>query len=384
MSYGLLLTLVIWAGVIALLLRPPRRPLLLARAVYYLSVALNELPMLVLLLLTLNLAPSLLPSDDGPALGPLAAAAGITLGLFVLLGLVLIQRRISRSRAVILRIVGRPEGARPFRWAWLAPLPLRPREVERVPGLAYGPGGREHRLDLYRRRDHEADSPAPVLLYFHGGGYSTGSRHFESRHLMHRMARRGWIVLSADYGLRPGTTWPGHLIDAKRVIAWVHEHAAEHGMDPSRIVVSGSSAGGHLATHCALTAGDPLLQPGFEEVDTHIAAAVVLYGYLGRYYGQRPGEQPASHPLDLPVDGAPPMLVLHGTLDNWVPVQQARDLTAHLRAGSPSPVLSAELPGAQHGFDVFASPRFRAVVDGIERFLAPLEDHESAGSSRRR
>ena len=179
MSYGLLLTLVIWAGVIALLLRPPRRPLLLARAVYYLSVALNELPMLVLLLLALNLAPSLLPSDDGPALGPLAAAAGITLGLFVLLGLVLIQRRISRSRAVILRILGRPEGAHPFRWAWLAPLPLRPREVERVPGLAYGPGGREHRLDLYRRRDHEADSPAPVLLYFHGGGYSTGSRHFE-------------------------------------------------------------------------------------------------------------------------------------------------------------------------------------------------------------
>ncbi|MGP5259870.1 hypothetical protein ACTXMW_09530 [Brachybacterium paraconglomeratum] len=113
MSYGLLLTLVIWAGGIALLLRPPRRPLLLARAVYYLSVALNELPMLVLLLLTLNLAPSLLPSDDGPALGPLAAAAGITLGLFVLLGLMLIQRRISRSRAVILRIVGRPAGRTP-------------------------------------------------------------------------------------------------------------------------------------------------------------------------------------------------------------------------------------------------------------------------------
>lgn len=384
MSYGLLLTLVIWAAVIALMLRPPHHPLLLARAVYYLSVAANELPMLVLLLLTLNIVPSLLPSDDGPALGPLAAAAGIVLGLFVLLGLVLIQRRISRSRAVILRTVGRPEGARPFRWAWLAPLPLRPREVERVPGLAYGPGGREHRLDLYRRRDLEADSPAPVLLYFHGGGYSTGSRHFESRHLMHRMARRGWIVLSADYGLRTGTTWPGHLIDAKRVIAWVHEHAAEHGMDPSRIVVSGSSAGGHLATHCALTAGDPLLQPGFEEVDTQVAAAVVLYGYLGRYYGQRPGEQPASHPLDLPVVGAPPMLVLHGTLDNWVPVSQARDLAAHLRAGSPSPVLFAELPGAQHGFDVFASPRFRAVVDGIEHFLAPLEDHAPAGSTQRR
>ncbi|MFI8777693.1 hypothetical protein ACIGH6_11505 [Brachybacterium paraconglomeratum] len=78
------------------------------------------------------------------------------------------------------------------------------------------------------------------------------------------------------------------------------------------------------------------------------------------------------------------MLVLHGELDNWVPVPQTRELTAHLRAGSPSPDLSAELPGAQHGFDVFASPRFRAVVDGIEHFLAPLDDHEPAGSLRRR
>ena len=75
------------------------------------------------------------------------------------------------------------------------------------------------------------------------------------------------------------------------------------------------------------------------------------------------------------------MLVLHGELDNWVPVAQARDLVAHLRDGSPSPVLYAELPGAQHGFDVFASPRFRAVVDGIEHFLAPLEAHEPAGSA---
>jgi acetyl esterase/lipase len=78
------------------------------------------------------------------------------------------------------------------------------------------------------------------------------------------------------------------------------------------------------------------------------------------------------------------MLVLHGELDNWVPVLQTRELTAHLRAGSPSPDLSAELPSAQHGFDAFASPRFRAVVDGIEHFLAALEAHGTAGSTRRR
>ena len=385
MSYGLLLTLVIWAVVVALMLRPPHRPLPLARVVYYLSVAANELPTLVLLLLAATVSLSLLTTDADATGGPLTIAAGVLLEAFLLVGLALLQLRIARTRAVIGRDLGLLPRAHPFFWAWLAPLPLRPAEVERLAGIAYGPGGREHRLDLYRRRDHEAaSSPAPVLLYFHGGGYSAGSRHFESRHLMHHMARRGWVVLSASYGPRPGTTWPGHLIDAKRVIAWVHEHTEEHGVDPTRIVVSGSSVGGHLATHCALTAGDPLLQPGFEEVDTRVATAAVLYGYLGRYYGQRPGEQPASHPLDLPMGGAPPMLVLHGELDSWVPVSQARELAAHLRAGSPSPVLSAQLPGAQHGFDVFASPRFRAVVDGIEHFLAPLEDHEPASSTRRR
>ena len=385
MTYGILLTLTIWAVLVALMLRPPHRPLPLARAVYYLSVAANELPMLVLLLLALTVSSSLLFDDVDPTLGPLPTVAGIALGLFLLVGLAILQRRIIRSRAVIAHTMDLSAEARPFRWTWPAPLPLRPREVERIAGLTYGPGGREHRLDLYRRRHRDGAatpaSPAPVLLYFHGGGYRSGSKHFESRHLLHRMAQRGWVVLSASYGLRPGTTWPGHLIDAKRVIAWVHEHAAEHGMDPSRIVISGSSAGGHLATHCALTGGDPLLQPGFEEIDTHVAAAVVLYGYLGRYYGQRPGEQPASHPLDLSVSGAPPVLIVHGALDNWVPVVQARDLATHLRDGSPSPVVYAELPGAQHGFDVFASPRFRAVVGGIERFLAPLEEHEPAGSS---
>jgi acetyl esterase/lipase len=352
------------------MLRPPHRPVPLARAVYYLSVAANELPMLVLLLLVVSVATSF---GGEPSGGAVPEALALALGGFLLVGLVVLQRRIARTREVMERSTGLAEERRRFRWAWLLPLPLRPRTLERLANLRYAPGGREHLLDLHRLRGPAPAQPAPVLIHFHGGGYRTGSKHFESRHLMHRMALRGWVVLAANYGLRPRTTWPEHLIDAKRVIAWVHAHAAEHGLDPSRIVVAGSSAGGHLAVHCALTANDPALQPGFEEVDTRIAAAVGLYGFYGRYYGQAPGRRPASHPRDLPADHAPPILLVHGDRDNWVPVAQARALTAHLRASSPAPVLYAELPGAQHGFDVFASPRFRAVMDGIETFLAPLE-----------
>ncbi|MGP9539831.1 alpha/beta hydrolase [Brachybacterium sp. AOP43-C2-M15] len=367
MPYGHVITLLIWALVTAAMLRPPHRPVPLARAVYYLSVAANELPGLVLLLLVLSTANAL------RAGAPRADASGLlalVLGAFVLAGLIALQLRVRRARGAVAREIGMPGTARPACWAWLLPLPRRPRSVERLPNLRYGPGGKEHLLDLYRRRDRSSqDGPAPVLIYLHGGGYRIGSKHFESAPLKHRMARLGWVVVSANYGLRPRATWPEHLVDAKRVIAWVHENAEEHGMDPQRIVMSGSSAGAHLSIHCALTANDPALQPGFERTDTRLAAAVLLYGFYGRYYEQAPGQRPVSHPLDLPVDDAPPIVAVHGDRDNWVPVQQARDLVARLRAGSPSAVDYAELPGAQHGFDLFASPRCRAVVDGIEHFL---------------
>lgn len=364
MPYGYLATILIWGVVTAAMHRPPHRPIWLARTVYNLSVAINELPILALLLLTLATAQATLFDDLLTTSVGLAALATATL---VGLGMISLQVSVTRARPVIERTAGVPAGTRPFRWAWLLPVPRRPTSVERLANIPYAPGGRRHLLDLYRRRDQTG--PAPVLIYLHGGGYFSGSKHFESRALMHRMAQRGWVVLSANYGLRPHVEWPEHLIDAKRVIAWVSAHAQEYRLDASSVVMSGSSAGAHLSVHSALTANQPELQPGFEEVDTRLSAAVGLYGYYGRYYGRGEDERPTSHPLDLRADDAPPIVLFHGDRDNYVPVQQARDLADHLRRTSPSTVAYAELPGAQHGFDVFASPRFRAVLDGIEHFL---------------
>src|SRR5690606_16185460 len=120
----------------------------------------------------------------------------------------------------------------------------------RLGPIRYGPD-RRHRLDVYRRRD--VGGPAPVLVYWHGGGYFSGGRRRESRLLRYRFAQRGWVVVSADYRFRPQAGWPDHLIDAKRVLAWIGRHADEHAIDPSRIVASGSSAGAHLSVMCALT-----------------------------------------------------------------------------------------------------------------------------------
>lgn len=118
------------------------------------------------------------------------------------------------------------------------------------------PAGRRNLLDIYRRRD--APQNAPVLIYFHGGHYTSGAKNREARPLLYRLASQGWVCISANYRLRPQTTFPGHQIDAKKVIAWVREHAPEYGADPSRLFVAGSSAGSNLASLCALTPNDPV------------------------------------------------------------------------------------------------------------------------------
>jgi acetyl esterase/lipase len=101
---------------------------------------------------------------------------------------------------------------------------------------------------------------------------------------------------------------------------------------------------------------------------------VCLYGYYGRYYGHAEGERPPSSPLLLDAAHAPPFFLAHGDRDTYLPVDGAREFAARLRRSSPSPVVYAELPGAQHGFDRFRSLRFEAVVDGVAAFLTRVGD----------
>ena len=148
----------------------------------------------------------------------------------------------------------------------------------------------------------------------------------------------------------------------KKVLAWVREHGPEYGADPNVVFVAGSSAGGHLASMAALTANDASLQPGFEDVDTSVTAVVSLYGYYGPVGPER------SSPMAYDGQGAPPFFVAHPDRDTFVIVEDARRFVESLRKGSANPVVYAELPGAQHGFDFFYSIRFEAVIDGIEAF----------------
>jgi acetyl esterase/lipase len=133
------------------------------------------------------------------------------------------------------------------------------------------------------------------------------------------------------------------------------------------VLVAGSSAGAHLASLAALTPNDPAFQPGFESEDTSVAAAVCLYGYYGSL--DTTGQLPSS-PLAYVQREAPPFFVAHGDLDTLVLVEDARRFVDGLRSASGNPVVYAELPKAQHAFDLFHSIRFEKVVDAIEAFAA--------------
>ncbi len=267
--------------------------------------------------------------------------------------------------------------------------------VTRIGNRQYAPGGRRTTLDVYR----SADTPpgAPVLLQIHGGGWVIGDKRQQGLPLMQHLASRGWVCVAINYPLSPKAVWPEHLIAVKRAIAWIRENAEEIGADPSFLAVTGGSAGGHLTAMTALTANDPQYQPGFEDVDTSVQAAVPFYGVydfegetkipntvarvrsalsklvLGK--GARyPEDYRAASPLARLRADAPPMLVVHGKFDSLVPVAEAREFVRRLREVSQAPVCYAELAGAQHAFEVFLSSRTIPVVAYTERFLAAVRE----------
>ncbi len=373
MPIGLLIMFGLVGSCTLVALLPIRRPRSLAMLTYGLSVVVNELPQLAAALLAASTA---LAVAQGDLHGSDAAIAG-TLCVLIAAGIVVLATRGFRARAVVdaalrtgLPDTAGPGPAGPRPWTdtvriQLTPVPLRGRNVARVANLPYGED-RRHRLDVYHRRSRP--DGAPVLVYFHGGGYFSGDKHREARLLLHSFAARGWVCVSANYRLRPAAGFPDHLVDAKRVIAWARANVSAYGGDAATVVAAGSSAGGHLVSLAALSANDPAFQPGFESADTGITAAICLYGYLGSYYGSDEHESLPSTPLGYDAAAAPPFFLAHGTNDTYVPVAMARAMVRHLRAGSTQPVVYAELPGAQHGFDLLRSLRFQAVLDGAEAF----------------
>lgn len=274
-------------------------------------------------------------------------------------------------------------------------------QLHRAVEYAAPPGYRPLLLDLYIPHD---DRP-PVIVFLHGGGWRLGTRSVFcptwrdwDPNPFHRLAATGFAVASVDYRLSGEAVFPAQLHDVTAAVRWLHTRADELGVDTTRIVAWGESAGAHLAALLGLTAtrtdsgiGGPPLPPPVGVVDwygpadlttmdaqalpTAIARSNTPDSREARLIGASPGQAPELARRASPVahvhPGAPPFHIAHGDTDRFVPPAQSRQLADALRADDV-PVELTEVPGADHMWMGADHPEmiFEAAVNFARRVTA--------------
>ncbi len=263
-----------------------------------------------------------------------------------------------------------------------------------VPNVTYGvANNRENKVDLYLPRG--VDGPTPVLMYIHGGGWVGGSKESSVLRLLPWL-EKGWAVVNVQYRLGAVSLAPAAVEDCLCALRWVIRNAEEYDIDPDRIVVTGNSAGGHLALTTGMipaSAGLDRQCPGNEELS--VAAIINWYGitdvadlldgpnmktYAVTWMGSLPNRLAIADrvsPLTYVRAGLPPVLSIHGDADPTVPYQHGVRLHAELAKFSVANELHT-VPDGRHGG--FNSEQTVAIFETIDRFLTK---HGLAGDASR-
>jgi acetyl esterase/lipase len=228
--------------------------------------------------------------------------------------------------------------------------------------IAYLAPERAERADLYQPAKLAPGQRCPAVVIIHGGGWSGGDKGAAREiNIGTNLARTGYVGLSINYMLatKDGTTptWPQNLYDCKTAVRWLRANAERLHVDPERIGAIGGSAGGHLAAMLAVT-GPEFDPPG--EGSTRVRCAVDLYGPM-LWFGERdlamfrktraeaPEVYRQASPLAHVDKSDPPILILHGTADKTVSLDDSKAFDAALeKAGVEHQLVIVE--GAPHSF----------------------------------
>lgn len=214
------------------------------------------------------------------------------------------------------------------------------------PDIAYG-GGPRARLDLYV--PDGLNAPAPVILFFYGGSWQSGTKNIY-RAFGQAFASAGIIAAVADYRLYPQVKYPAFVEDGALALRFVHERIAEHGGDPARLFLSGHSAGAYIAAMLACNPshlGDARYEwirgmvgiaGPYDFLPLRDPALIDIFG------GDRVS---ATQPIEYAANRAAPMLLAHGTADSTVGAGNSRRMAKRLREAGNSVEL-IEYKGASH------------------------------------
>ena len=260
-----------------------------------------------------------------------------------------------------------------------------PEGVEVLRDLEYAQAkGVSLKLDLYRP-SAKPSAPMPVVIWVHGGGWRNGSK---ANCPAAWLATQGYAVASLDFRLLPEHPWPAQIEDPIAALRWLRQESGKYGFDAERSAAMGGSSGGHV-----VALWGTLSLPASDKVK----AVVDLYGptdlltmppnvlsekrtradlakangalLLGGVVMDQPEKAKAVSALHQVSKDDVPFLILHGTADPGVPVDQSERLHAALKAAGVESTLKL-LPGAGHGGKEFDSTESRTLIQGfLDKYL---------------
>ncbi|MGE3316500.1 MAG: alpha/beta hydrolase fold domain-containing protein [Planctomycetaceae bacterium] len=268
-----------------------------------------------------------------------------------------------------------------------------PANVVVTGGVEYSKAGETPMLlDLYQPKG--ISKPAPALIFIHGGGWKGGKRN-DYRYYCQRFAAKGYVTATITYRLTSRdeeknvkNPFPAALHDAKAAVRFIRANAAKYYVNPDQIAVLGGSAGGHLSMMVGYSSDVPELEGdgGNSNVSSRVQAVVNLYGPTdltkpmaqvsklvidfvgGKKYDEAPEIYSKISPLTYITKDDPPTLILHGTVDAIVQVDQSDLLAAKLKE-TGVPYIYDRLPGWPHAMDL-AAPVNERCTWLMDRFLA--------------
>ena len=240
----------------------------------------------------------------------------------------------------------------------------------------------ELKVDVYLPR--KAEGPAPTFIYYHGGGWVGGSKEANILRLLPYL-EQGWAAVNVQYRLGQVSLAPAAVEDSLCALRWVGRNAEEYGFDTDRLVVSGNSAGGHLALTSGMLPSDTDLALQCPDTESPSVAAIVnWYGitdvvdlldganekaYAVRWMGSQPNRREIADrvsPMKYVRADLPPIITIHGNADPTVPYAHAVQLHEALDQVEIRNQLIT-VPNGRHGG--FPAEEMLRIYDEVFKFL---------------